>query len=261
MLHDRLVEEGNFCFRYRSYIPLCLVPIFILTMLLFGQDLLIGDSPAEWKWVADSDGLQYNHFLIIIAIIVGFLGEAIRIYVAGYVAKDTSGRNTKAQRAASLNTTGAYSLCRNPLYLGNFLMMLSPLILLGNIFLLIVFTLLFWLYYERIIFAEEKFLSEKFGDEYKEWTLYTPCFIPSFQRYRKPDLEFSLKTVIRKEFNSIFGLVSSLFFVSYIIEMYAKKAFLLIPNMEITWLFCFSLIAYIIIRILVKKTQIFEGAR
>ncbi|MGC9453013.1 MAG: methyltransferase family protein, partial [Oceanipulchritudo sp.] len=37
----------------------------------------------------------------------------------------TSGRNTKQQVAYSLNTTGFYSVVRNPLYLGNFFMYLG----------------------------------------------------------------------------------------------------------------------------------------
>ncbi len=77
-------------------------------------------------------GVIYNTPLIATAIIIGMLGQGIRIWVAGFAPKDTSGRNTKEQKASVLNHTGLYSLCRNPLYLGNFLMMLAPCILLGN---------------------------------------------------------------------------------------------------------------------------------
>ncbi|MGB8874133.1 MAG: hypothetical protein WCC75_12145, partial [Desulfobaccales bacterium] len=43
----------------------------------------------------------------------------------GLPPRGTSGRNTQGQVAETLNTTGIYSLVRNPLYLGNFLIWLG----------------------------------------------------------------------------------------------------------------------------------------
>lgn len=45
-------------------------------------------------------------------------------------------------------------------------MMLSPVILSGNFLFILVFVLAFWLYYERIVSAEEAFLTQKFREEY-----------------------------------------------------------------------------------------------
>lgn len=37
---------------------------------------------------------------------------------------------------------------------------------------------MFWLYYERIIFAEKVYLRRKFKDEYLQWATVAPVFVP-----------------------------------------------------------------------------------
>lgn len=208
-LIEQLKKEGDFLFRWRSYLPLIIVPFMIVVVISFDSALIVGE--------------KYNNALIIFALVIGIAGQILRIFVAGFVPKDTSGRNTGEQKAATLNTTGIYSLCRNPLYLGNFLMMLSPVILVGNWIFAGFFVLSFWLYYERIIFAEEAFLSQKFGEDYKKWCDSTPCFIPKFSGFKRADLSFSLKSTLRREYHSLFGLASSLLAANLIVKIFAES--------------------------------------
>ncbi len=42
----------------------------------------------------------------------------------------------------------------------------------------LIYILAFWLYYERIMFAEEAFLRKKFGDEYLTWANSTSLHSP-----------------------------------------------------------------------------------
>ena len=266
-LVERFKKEGDFLFRWRSYLPLILVPFIVLVVISFDSALVVGE--------------KYNNALIIFALVVGIAGQILRIFVAGFVPKDTSGRNTFGQQAASLNTSGIYSLCRNPLYLGNFFMMLSPVILVGNWIFALLFALGFWLYYERIIFAEEAFLSQKFGDDYKKWCDSTPCFFPRFSGFKRADLSFSLKTTLRREYHSLFGLASSLLATNLIIKIIAEstpifaestldsapKSLLgggfeamsfmqkIMPSYILLAFFEICLIIYVICRILVKKTN------
>jgi len=83
------------------------------------------------------------------------LGLFIRAYAVGHTPANTSGRNTKEQLADELNTTGIYSMVRHPLYLGNFFMWLGAAVLTKNGWFIVAFILLYWIYYERIMFAEE----------------------------------------------------------------------------------------------------------
>ena len=144
-----LIEEfesvGHWLFRWRSYLPL------ITTVLLFF-------------------GLQYfsyplgSHFLDelweLLCLMVSFVGLIIRALTVGWSSNRTSGRHTAQQVADTLNTTGMYSIVRNPLYLGNFLMVLGVVIFLRVWWIPFIYVLLFVLYYERIIFAEEMFLTQ-----------------------------------------------------------------------------------------------------
>ena len=245
-LIEQFKKEGDFLFRWRSYLPLIIVPFMVLVVFSFGSPLF-------------SDN-QYNNVLIIIALLVGIAGQIVRIWVAGFAPKDTSGRNTFGQQAALLNTSGIYSLCRNPLYLGNFLMMLSPVILVGNWIFVGLFALGFWLYYERIICAEEAFLSQKFGESYTKWCDLTPCFIPQFKHYKKSALSFSLKSTLRREYHSLFGLASSLFATNLIITAITQIALgggqMPLPNGILSAFFVICLVIYVICRIVVKKTNI-----
>ncbi|RDU62884.1 isoprenylcysteine carboxylmethyltransferase family protein [Helicobacter sp. MIT 14-3879] len=260
-LCDRFKKDGDFLFRNRSYLPLILIPIFMFVIFSFGSPLykieIVSYVNVSIKDIINNSNIgYYNNALIIFAIFVGLLGQSIRILVAGFVPKDTSGRNTKEQKASVLNTKGLYSTCRNPLYLGNFLMMLSPVILVGNWIFVLFFIVIFWLYYERIIYAEEAFLSEKFKDEYIIWANNTPCFIPSFKNYSHSNSTFSFKSMLKREYHSLFGLASSLILVNYIIIIIMFDFKMLQPSYILCGFFIVCLIIYIICLFLSKKTNI-----
>lgn len=61
------------------------------------------------------------------------------------------------------NTTGMYSIVRHPLYLGNFFVGFGIVLICSSVWLAVVFCLLFVVYYERLMFAEEEFLRTSSG--------------------------------------------------------------------------------------------------
>ena len=101
----------------------------------------------------------------IISVFLSSLGFLILFYTIGTTPKGTSGRNRKEQIADSLNSTGIYSTVRHPLYLGNYLVWIGIAIFSYNIYFIVIMSLLFWVYYKRIMFAEERFLERKFSEE------------------------------------------------------------------------------------------------
>ena len=148
-LKDELRSQGNFLFKYRSYLPVLIIIAGIIVLV----DTKLNSVNEPWHATYD-----------IACVIVSFIGLLIRILAIGYSADNTSGRNTSAgQIADDINSTGLYSICRHPLYVGNFFMWLGIAMLTLNFWFLISFTYLYWLYYERIIFAEESFLIKKYG--------------------------------------------------------------------------------------------------
>lgn len=75
-----------------------------------------------------------------------------------------------------------------------------------NIWFIVSFILFYWIYYERIIFAEEQFLERKFGDYYIRWTERVPPFIPNFSLFKSNQLRFSIRKVLLKEKNGLFAI-------------------------------------------------------
>ena len=186
---DREFEStGNWLFKHRSFLPLFIIP-FLFYLLLFSI----------------SDDLEC--ILLYSGLIISFIGEGIRIFTVAYTPPGTSGRNTKHQLADTLNTTGIYSLLRHPLYLGNFFMFLGPFIFTGNIYGIIIFIFIFWLYYERIMYAEEAFLIHKFENEYSEWASDTPAFIPKISAYLPANCKFSFQKVIEREYSGLCAVI------------------------------------------------------
>jgi len=183
-------RSGNWLFRRRSWLPVILVVAGVIVMYFTNRQAILFDETEELIFLG-----------------VSLLGEAIRIFTVGYAPRNTSGRNTiTGQIADELNVTGIYSQLRHPLYLGNFLMWLGPVLFLRSFVFTLLFLLVYWLYYERIMFAEEQFLRGKFGDAYDKWSEKIKAIIPRFKGYIKPSLSFSVKNVLKREYNSFVNI-------------------------------------------------------
>lgn len=246
-LREELKQQGDLLFKYRSYFPLLLL-VFGLALLLLG---------------ALNGGLQtqpgYVNWLEKAAIFVSLFGLAIRVNVVGFSAKNTSGRNTsRGQVADMLNTRGVYSITRNPLYIGNYFMWLGIAMLTGNLWFIVVFSLIFWIYYERIIFAEEEFLRQKFGDPYLQWAARTPIFIPTRLKWKRSESQFLWKKVLKQEKNGFLAL----FVVFYIFEILKLRIEHDQWVIEKNWLLLMVIISaatYIIIKLLKRYTKILNN--
>jgi protein-S-isoprenylcysteine O-methyltransferase Ste14 len=129
----------------------------------------------------------------------------------------TSGRNTNGQKAAALNTTGLYAVVRHPLYLGNFFVFMAFVLLLKSGLFAVLAALGYLAYYERIILAEEEFLAERHGAAFRDWAGRTPVIIPRPRNWVAPDLPFSWRSALRREFHTVF-LIAAVFFVSELLE-------------------------------------------
>jgi protein-S-isoprenylcysteine O-methyltransferase Ste14 len=206
-LIEEMEKQGNFLFRYRSYLPLFIL-VGGLGVFYFNRTQYPDNQLDEWyKYVCLADGL---------------FGLLIRIYTVGHTPDNTSGRNTSAgQVADELNQTGIYSAVRHPLYLGNFLMWLSIGMLTESLWFCMAFVFMYWVYYERIMFAEEAFLRNKFKEKYLDWASKVPAFVPSFSSWKSSKYSFSWKKVLKREKNGVFALFT-LFFMFEIFENYLK---------------------------------------
>ena len=96
------------------------------------------------------------------------VGQLWRIYAAGVIYKNRK-----------LASTGAYSLVRHPLYLGNFLILVGFAIAGGNWIVMAVVAFFFLFYYPAAIRYEDHKLEEIFADEWRSWSKNIPGMFPT----------------------------------------------------------------------------------
>lgn len=104
---------------------------------------------------------------------IALVGQAWRIYAAGVIYKNRK-----------LASTGAYSLVRHPLYLGNFLILGGFTLACANIWVVVLVVAFFLFYYPAAIRYEDRKLEDIFGDEWREWSRGRPAMLPTRFRWR-----------------------------------------------------------------------------
>ncbi len=241
-LQEEMEKQGNFLFKYRGSLPLL---ILVIGLFVYLQSVYFS--------IIDYNGVATKLYEII-CLSVCLLGLFIRIYAVSHSPKNTSGRNTRRQLAEELNTSGIYSLVRHPLYVGNFFMWLGIAILTQNLWFIIAFVFAYWVYYERIMFAEEQFLRRKFGDSYLKWAEKIPAFIPDFKNWQSPMLPFSWKKMLKKEKNGVFAVFLVIFFFRELGQYLTNKT--LSVNFDFWfWAMSVSGIMYFILKVLKKRSS------
>ena len=147
------MDLRNFLFSNRSFTP---IPLVLAILYL--------------------SSLSYPYFIFGIGLIR--VGESIRIYAVRFAGGAT---RTIKVGAPSLCTSGPYSRCRNPLYLGNMIIYCGVVLVAGGQFmwhlLLFVFTF-FTFQYFMIISLEEATLVNLFGNEYRLYRESVPKLFP-----------------------------------------------------------------------------------
>jgi protein-S-isoprenylcysteine O-methyltransferase Ste14 len=234
LVHE-MEKSGNWLFKRRGWLPVFfLIPAF--------------------AFLYYSDRIEYNPVTESVFIFVGMAGQLIRALTVGRTPKGTSGRNIKGQVASRINTTGIYSIVRHPLYIGNLLMWLGPVLFLRSLWFTLFFCLLYWLYYERIMFAEEQYLRKKFGEQYDRWSENVRAFLPTFRHYRKPDLPFSFRNVLKREYHGL----ANMFIIFSMLDLarnYINESTIRLNPIWL-WSLISVMIIWLIIRILVKTCSI-----
>ena len=84
-----------------------------------------------------------------------------------------------------LITTGIYSIVRNPIY-SAFLFIFTGIIFLVNNIYLLALPITFWIYLTILLkLTEEKWLEDKFTDEYNRYSKNVNRVIPNIFKYKK----------------------------------------------------------------------------
>lgn len=215
-LTRHMETTGANLFRWRSYLLLAFLPLLFLTA--YNGEVIEHQVGPFW-----GDAFEIGAILLVVT------GQALRIFTVGYVPRGTSGRNTHDQRAEELNTTGIYALVRNPLYLANCMMYLGIALFSQNLVISMAMALILLPYYERIIAAEESYLSAKFGAAYDTWAEHVPAFVPRLTGWVPPSMPFSVRSVITREQSSVVAAVVALYLLEYALHNLGGEAEVMSP--------------------------------
>lgn len=239
LLSHTMRDSGGNLFRWRSYVLLAFLPLVALATMR--------GEPIEHA-LGEFWGESYE--VACIALVAA--GVALRAFTVGFVPARTSGRNTRSQVANSLNTTGMYSLTRNPLYLANSLIYMGVMLSTQDLLLSLAFGFFLCVYYERIILAEEAFLQDRFGAEFLSWVARTPVFLPRLSGWQRPEMPFSLRTVVRREYTTWLAAIVSLGLVDIVADLYAREV-----EVDIwRWIILGALALYCVIHLVKRHTRL-----
>lgn len=244
-IEEEFERSGTWLFRWRSYLPFPLMAGIALALL-------------QLYFTPLDQGIR--SVLTVTGMVLSFLGIAIRVYAVGHVPDGTSGRNARdGQVAEALNTTGIYSLVRNPLYVANLLNWLGVSVFVGVWWLPAYFIVIFWYVHKRIIFVEEKFLKETFGDDFLAWAKLTPAFFPRFKNWAKPDLAFSATQAMRRETSTVFLAVFTFFMLHELILLAETREL----RFEWPWavFMAAGIVVHLILRTLKRNTRVLHRER
>jgi protein-S-isoprenylcysteine O-methyltransferase Ste14 len=146
-----MIKIGNFFFKYRNWI-----------FILFYAALFI---PSPHLFPSRSFGDHYYYWPIFLGLVVTITGQLIRGLTIGLAYIKRGGKDKKPY-ADGLVTEGIFKHCRNPLYVGNILMLLGIGILANSLIYVAIVIPIFLFIYQAIVLAEEHYLGNKFGIGY-----------------------------------------------------------------------------------------------
>ncbi len=234
-----MIEKiGNFLFRYRNG----LFPLAVILMLI------------------DTHYLTRDYWVVVI---VGFCvaaaGQLLRALTIGLAYIIRGGKRRRVY-AEDLVTEGMFSHCRNPMYVGNILIVAGLALISDSPLMLFIGLPLFLFAYYAITRAEEAFLSKKFGSAYDDYCKNVPRFLVRFSGIRETlrGMTFKWRRLVVKEYGTTFTwLAATILLVlrdNYIITHHISERF--VSSVGVAMLIL--LIAYGIARYL-KKSKILKA--
>jgi protein-S-isoprenylcysteine O-methyltransferase Ste14 len=234
---DQLSTTGDVLFRWRSYMPLLLVPLFALS---------VNDErpPTRFAWE-------------LVCFAVALCGLLCRAFVIGTAPEGTSARGTTRPAADVLMTKGAYSMVRHPLYLANTLMWLGCAMISGTWFLPVIVILLSFIYHERIAAREEAFLKGAFGETFLAWTRAVPAMIPNVAGYRPSGVSFQSRKVFMQESHGLFALATAFLALDTLQSSLRRHAL----HMDTRWLALFIATAVPFFMVIATKSASRRAAK
>ena len=197
-MEKTIITLGKFFFKYRN----ALFPLVYLGLLVLTRPaLFLGNA-------------RLDRYVCALGVLLTVAGQALRVLVIGFAYIIRGGRDGKVY-AESLVQSGFYAHSRNPMYVGNYLMMVGFVLLYGSLWGYVLVLPFFTLVYYAIVKTEEGFLREKFGREYDEYSARVNRFIPSVRGLQQSlqSYRYDWRKVLQKEYGTITLLLCGILLV------------------------------------------------
>ena len=190
-----MIQIGNFFFKYRNW---AFIPLYLA--LFIPSPVLLAESHHSW--------------LLVTGLSITIFGQAIRGATIGLAYIKRGGRDKKVH-ASHLVTEGIFNHCRNPLYVGNILMLLGVGILSNSLLYIGLIIPTFLFIYQAIVMAEENFLRSKFGEEFDVYCQRVNRWIPVFKGLKATfsSMEFNWRRWLVKEYSTQFVWLLGITFI------------------------------------------------
>jgi protein-S-isoprenylcysteine O-methyltransferase Ste14 len=189
-----LVRLGNFFFLARNQ----LTPLVLFTLFAVFKPRYPGGREA-WDWGLDALGL-----------VLALSGQILRAAVIGYVYIKRGGKDKKVY-ADELVTEGFFRHSRNPLYLGNLMVLLGLFLIHHNPWAYALGLPFFLLLYMAIVATEEAYLRGQFGEQYEDYCRQVNRWWPNFRGLRQTlaSHTFRWRRLIVKEYGSTYAWIAT----------------------------------------------------
>ncbi|PVD49714.1 S-isoprenylcysteine methyltransferase [Terrimonas sp.] len=186
-----MITIGNFFFKYRNLL------FIVLYLLLF--------VPSPPLFSEAAFGSNYYIWPLVLGLLVTVTGQITRGMTIGLAYIIRGGKDGKVH-ADQLVTQGIFNHCRNPLYVGNILMLAGVGILANSLLYMSVIIPLFLFIYQSIVLAEENFLRGKFGESFETYCKKVNRWVPSLKGISATfsSMKFKWKRWLIKEYNTQF---------------------------------------------------------
>ena len=180
-----MVSLGNFLFRYRNG----LFPLAFLFLLWDGPRIFANDLAAA--------GMGFS---------VALAGQLLRACTIGLAYIIRGGRDRKVY-AEELVTGGVFWHCRNPLCLGNLLIVFGLGLAANSLIFVVIGASLFFVAYLAIIAAEEDYLRNSFGQQFDDYCGRVNRLLPNFKGLWQTlhGMEFRWRRLVVKEYGSAYA--------------------------------------------------------
>lgn len=188
-----LIASGNWFFKVRN----ALSPIVFIALILLTRPL--------WRF-----GDPRDVTLMAIGLLITLAGQALRAAVIGYAYIKRGGKDRKVY-ADTLVQEGFFNHCRNPLYVGNVLILFGLLVAYGSPTAFVIGVAFYLYLYVAITLAEENYLRGRFGADYDAYVARVNRYLPDLRGLSKSleGMRFDWPKLIRKEYGTTFAWIAT----------------------------------------------------